>query len=83
MESVIEQGRPGQKCVAISPSDTVNFTDGACRAIWVGGAGNLSIVPPQGSAISIVGATAGSVVPISAIRVDAGGTTATSLVAIY
>lgn len=83
MISVVEQSRPARKCVAITPSNTVNFTDGPCRAIYVGSGGNLSVVPPEGSAVSIVGALTGHILWIEAIRVDASGTSAQSLVALY
>lgn len=69
--------------VAITPSDTVNFTNGTCRGIYVGGAGNVVIVPPEGSAVTFTGALAGSVIPMNAIRVNSTSTTATNLVAIY
>lgn len=83
MQGVIERGAPGQMAVAITPHDSTNFTNGKCRAIWVGGDGNVVIVPPTGSAVTFVGAKAGTIIPMNAIRVNSTNTTATSLVAIY
>ena len=70
--------------VAITPSDATNFTNGVCRGIYVGGAGNVvAINPVTSTAVTFVGAVAGSVLPIQAIRVNSTNTTATNLVALY
>jgi hypothetical protein len=83
MDAVIERGAPGRMLVSITPHDSTNFTNGVCRSIFVGGAGNIAVVPPEGSAVTLVGCLAGTVIPVQAIRVNSTGTTATSLVAIY
>lgn len=70
------------KAVAVTPSDATDFTDGECRALYVGGAGNIVAIV-NGSAVTFVGATAGSVLPIRATRVNSTSTTATSIVALY
>ena len=66
---------------AVTPSNTVNFTFGVSRAIYVGGLGNLVAVI-GGVPITFVGVLAGSVLPLSATRINATGTTATSIVAL-
>lgn len=79
------------KAVAITTSDTVNFTaagtgppsDITCDAIYVGGAGNMVVVLADGTAVTFNGVAAGSIIPIRAIRVNATNTTATNLVALY
>lgn len=63
---------------AITASDTVNF-DYAVRAIYVGGAGNLVAVRPDGTAVTFTAVPAGSILPINAIRVNSTNTTASSL----
>lgn len=69
--------------VAITPHDTTSFTDGICRAIYVGGAGAVVAVRKDGTAVTFAAAVAGSVLPVRAIRVNATSTTATNLVALY
>ena len=70
---------------AVTPSDSVNFNQGATRAIFVGGAGTLSVVLASGNTVSFtVGANAiGFVLPFRVARVNATGTTATLIVALY
>lgn len=74
---------PAESGASITPSDSTDLPGGACRAIWVGGDGNISIVTPGGATVVYSGAKAGSVLPARAKRVKATGTTATSLVAMY
>jgi hypothetical protein len=71
---------PASLPFAITPSDTTNFAE-AARAIYVGSAGNVAVVPIEGgTAVTFVGAVAGSILPVRAIRVNSTGTTAGSLV---
>lgn len=66
---------------AITPSDTVNFVQGPVRAIYVGGAGNVSVVPQAGAtAVTFTAPPVGTVLPITCVRVNAALTTATLLV---
>jgi hypothetical protein len=71
---------PATAAVAITPSDSTNFA--VCRAIYVGGAGNIVAVV-NGVAVTFSNALAGSVIPIRATRVNSTNTTATGLVALY
>ena len=69
---------------AVTPSDTVNLPDGVCRALWVGGAGNIAILVEEDStAVTLSGVAAGTVVPVRARRVNSTNTTATLIVALY
>ena len=69
---------------AITPSNSADFDDlGVCRAIYVGGAGDISIIDDGGVTTVFVGAQAGSIIPVQTSRVNVTGTTATSLVALY
>ena len=66
---------------AITPSDTVNFTQGAVRAIYVGGAGNVSVVCQSGATpATFTAPPVGTVIPITCVRVNAALTTATLLI---
>lgn len=64
---------------AITPSDTVNF-DYIVRAVYVGGAGNVVAVRPDGTAVTFVGVVAGTWLPLNAMRINSTSTTATNMV---
>lgn len=51
-------------------------------ALWVGGAGDVSVVMAGGGVVTIAGVAAGTLLPIRVDRV-AAATTATSIVALY
>jgi hypothetical protein len=70
---------------AITASDTVNFVDGVCDAIWVGsiGGGAVVRVVSQNGLTTDYTCVAGSILNVSAKRVNSTGTTASSLVAMY
>ncbi|MCA1572819.1 MAG: hypothetical protein LC798_21505 [Chloroflexi bacterium] len=82
--------------VAVSPSDpavglrAVAPNDGAdmnppARALWVGGAGALSVIAwedEDAAPVTISGVAAGTLLPIAVRRVRATGTTATLIVAL-
>lgn len=78
-----EQGRPAKVLEDISKSDTVNFTNGVCRAIYVGGAGNIAVVTENDVAVTLVGCLAGTIIPVQAKRVNSTNTTATNMVAMF
>ena len=79
------------KAVAIVPSNTVNF-DGTtydatnrarpCDAIYVGGAGTVTVVFADGSTAQFT-AVAGGYLFVKAIRVNSTGTGGSLLVALY
>lgn len=68
--------------IAITPSDATSQPGGKFDAVFVGGAGNVTMVT-GGSAIAFNGLAAGSILPVGGTRVNATGTTATGLVALY
>jgi hypothetical protein len=70
---------PAADAFAITPSDAVDFTNDT-RAIYVGGAGNLTVVMQSGAVVLFTAVPAGTVLPIRADRVNATGTTATAMV---
>ena len=73
-----------RKLVAVTPANAVDLPNGVCRALWIGGAGNVNLVADSDtSAVTIVGVAAGSVLPIRARQVYSTSTTATSIVALY
>ena len=70
-------------CLAVTPSDSTDLTYSTCRAIYVGGDGNISIVDGAGTTVVCTGLTAGSILPVQTARINATGTTATSIIALY
>lgn len=63
--------------VAITPSDTAQQT---YRAIYVGGAGNVTVIPEGGGSALFTAPPVGTIIPIRCVKVMATGTTATALV---
>lgn len=74
---------PGKESVAITASDSLNLTNGPCRAIFVGTAGNISLVTPGGTTLVFKNLSSGSMLAQGALRVNATNTTAADLIAIY
>jgi hypothetical protein len=72
---------PARTALAVTPSDSADLTLIA-RALYVGGAGNLSVDTVGGDTVSFVGVQAGSFLPVRVRRVRATGTTATNIVAL-
>lgn len=89
----IQAPQPYNRGVAITTSDTVNF-DGTtysaspatapipCDALYVGGAGVVEAVFPDGSVVAFT-AVAGELLPLRLIRVNDTNSTATLMVALY
>lgn len=56
----------------------------ACRGIYVGVAGDISITMVNvGTAVIFKNAAAGSTIPVQASKINTTGTTATNLVVLY
>lgn len=74
---------PAESAVEVTPHDS-NDIAANCRALWVGGAGDLEVIfVGQSTAVTIVGVAAGTLLPFRVSRVLSTGTTATSIVALY
>lgn len=67
--------------VAVVPSDTVPVN---CRAIYVGGAGNVAVKPKGGTAFTLTAPPVGSILPINLEQgfIMATNTTATLMIAL-
>lgn len=73
---------PGEKAVAVTPSDSATFT--ACRGVYVGTAGDLVVLFSGDTAnVTLKNVVAGVTHPWSVTRVAATGTTATNIVVVY
>lgn len=72
--------------VAVTPHNTneVASNDGYPRALYVGGAGNVTVDMADGQTdVAFVGVQAGQILDIQVSRVKATGTTATNIVALF
>ena len=67
---------------AVTPSDETDFGS-ICRAIFVGGAGDVVAVRHDGTAVTFAGVQAGTVLPIACRRVNSTSTTASGIVALF
>lgn len=75
-----ENTAPAEGAVLVTPSDSTDLVT-LCRAIYVGGAGNLNIDMADGTTITFSGLSSGQILPVRAKRVRATGTTATNIIA--
>ena len=69
------------KLTAVTPSDSTDL--GAVRALFVGGAGNISVLAQGDTSPVVFTVPAGTILPIFASKVYATGTDATNIVAMY
>jgi hypothetical protein len=74
-------GHPAVDAVAVTPSDSVDLVN-MSRALWVGGAGNISVIMHSGATVTFSGIAAGTLLPIRVSRVRSTGTTATNILAL-
>jgi hypothetical protein len=75
--------RPALHGAAVTPHDSNALVGGATRAVYVGGAGNLSVIMEGGETVTLVGVVAGSTLPICVTHVRSTNTTATNIVALW
>ncbi len=66
----------------ITKSNTVDFTK-VSKAIYVGGAGDVTVVTKAGNVLLFTAVPAGTTIWIRASRVNSTGTSATLMVALY
>jgi len=69
-----------RRLAAVTPSDTTDLTN--CRALWIGGAGTVSLKCVDDTVAVSLTVPAGTLLPVFASRVMAA-TTATLIVALY
>lgn len=69
------------RAIAVTPS---NSTVVACRALYIGGAGNVAVTTEAGgTAVTFTAPPVGSIIPVAAYNVMSTNTTATLIVALY
>lgn len=76
-----EDVSPADGAEAVTPHDTNEMTY-ISRALWIGGAGTMTVVTQAGETILFSGIPAGTIIPIRVKIVKATGTTATLIVAL-
>jgi hypothetical protein len=75
---------PAASLRSVTPHASNSLPDGVCRALWVGGAGDVSVIAENDTtAVLIAGLVAGSLLPVRVKAVRAVGTTAANIVALY
>lgn len=81
---------PSGNIIAVTPSDTVNFSPGtafnpACRGLSIAVAGTVSLVTATGQTVSFASGEllVGVIYGISVLRINATGTTATGIKAYF
>lgn len=65
------------------PTHSTGFTNGTARGLYVGGAGNVTLLTAAGTTVLFSSVPAGTVLPVSCKRVNSTGTTATLMTAIF
>lgn len=70
---------PAYDTFSITPSDTDNFASMA-RAIYVGVAGNITLVTSKGTVQEFIAVPQGTILPVVCVRVNDTSTDASSLV---
>lgn len=68
------------RAAAVTPSDTA---DNYGAALYIGGAGNVSLVTEGGDTVTFTAPPVGTVLNVRFTRVRATGTTATNLVRLW
>lgn len=68
----------------VTPHDENPLPGGLARGgLWVGGAGDVTLIDAGGNTLTIAAVAAGSKIPIQTLQVLDTGTDATSIVALY
>lgn len=73
---------PASNAAAVTTSDTTDL-DNTTRYLYVGGAGNLSLIFKGGQTVTLNSVPAGTMLHVRVTRVRATGTTATNIVALW
>ena len=68
---------------AITISNTANFKEGLCDAVYCGSTGNIVLVMQDDSAVTFTGVFSGQILPVTCKRVNDTNTTVTGMVALY
>ena len=78
----VASNSPATNGFPIVPNDLVDFPQ-ACRGIYIGGGGIISLITVKGDELIFKNTVAGTILPVRAARVKATGTTATDMIGLY
>jgi hypothetical protein len=73
---------PHDLMAAVTPSDSADLAN-VTRAVYVGGAGDLTVINAAGTTVTFKAVPVGTLLPIRVGRIKATLTTATNLVALW
>lgn len=68
-----------QSAVAVTASDITEYAP-VLDAVFVGGAGDIAVVPANGSAAVVFTVPAGAIIPLAVKKINSTDTTATNIV---
>jgi len=74
-------GEPGTDAIAVTPDDSTDLSF-LPRAIYVGGAGDLTVEMKSGNSVKFSAVPVGTLLPIRVNKVKTTGTSATLILAI-
>jgi hypothetical protein len=75
-------GIPYRGAEAVTPDDSTELTN-VSRALYIGGAGNASVLMADGTTVTLTGLLVGHVYQVAVQRVNATSTTATNITSLY
>lgn len=73
---------PYNDAAAVTPSDSTPLGQ-VTRALYIGGAGNVTLITYAGNTVAFESVPVGTVIQIRTSQVKATGTTATNILALY
>lgn len=76
------EASPVERFDPVIPDDNANLPLGVCRALFVSGAGTMTVVDRYGTAVQLV-SSAGQYHPVQVMRVCSTNTSATGIIALY
>lgn len=74
---------PCNDAKAVTADDDNDLPDGAAKALYIGGSGNINLDTIDGTTVVFNELIAGSILPVRVARVRSTSTTATNIVALY
>lgn len=75
---------PARDAAAVTTHNTNPLPGGVCKALYIGGAGNVACrLVDSESDVTFTGIAAGTILPVRATHVRTTSTTATAIVALY
>src|SRR5437899_1137608 len=75
---------PPVRSAAVTPDDNIDLAGGLTLALWIGGAGNVSVILADDSnPVTLTAVPVGTMLSLRVRRVRATNTTATLIVALF